>query len=298
LTEEEAQPAIQQSQGQNFRDVFLQSQNMAAEAAAGMKSAWRDIDAATGFGNKLRQLPAFLPDAAVLEAAEAEEHLTRVANTAKRQQQQSEHRPTSILGGFVRTGLTRLAQSVALPDEDPELYKEWKERSAPPPPGPDAVPHLYNKETPPPKPAVHPPHLYNRSDTPKQAPAPPQATAQVIPRLYNKETPKAEPKGTVKAAPELHVPENMTVESSGEAEDGWEDDDGGVDFDDEEFEKAIINNPREHHTPLAATELSTKSKSELEAENWVYDFETDIIPTRKRWINPRPGTRELRALAP
>jgi len=289
---------------------------MAAEAAAGMKSAWRDIEAATGFGNKLRKLPAFLPDAAVLEAAEAEEHRSRIANTAKRQQQ-PEHRPSSILGGFVRTGLSKLAKSVALPDEDPALYEEWKERSAPPPA--ERVPHLYNKETPPPEPAVQPPHLYNRSDTPpKQAPPPqgaaaipllynkdtpppkPQASAQVIPRLYNKETPKVETTATVTSTPSLYVRENMTGESTDKVDDGWNDDVGDVDFDDEEFEIAISDAapPEKHAASLAAVELSTESKSELEAENWVYDFETDIIPTRKRWVNPRPGTRELRALAP
>ena len=30
--------------------------------------------------------------------------------------------------------------------------------------------------------------------------------------------------------------------------------------------------------------------------NWAYDPETDIIPTRKRWINPRPGPRQLTQL--
>ena len=28
-------------------------------------------------------------------------------------------------------------------------------------------------------------------------------------------------------------------------------------------------------------------------KDWVYDPETDIIPTRQRWINPRPGSRVL-----
>jgi hypothetical protein len=53
----------------NFRDRFLQNlqtvlQASAAGALLGMKSAWQDIDAATGFGNKLKHI---LPDTAMTD---------------------------------------------------------------------------------------------------------------------------------------------------------------------------------------------------------------------------------------
>ncbi|GAX21616.1 hypothetical protein FisN_29Hh051 [Fistulifera solaris] len=108
--------------GNNFRDLFLQqSQAVWAQSATGLRSAWKDMDTVTGLSQKL---PRFLPDDVLLEAAAASEH----------QQQQPVQRPSSILEGFVRSGLTKLAQSVALPDEDPSLYTDVPVRIPPPNP--------------------------------------------------------------------------------------------------------------------------------------------------------------------
>jgi hypothetical protein len=108
----------------NFRDIFLQqSQAVWAQSATGLQSAWKDMDSVTGLSQKL---PRFLPNEVLLEAAAASE------------QQQQVQRPTSILGGFVRTGLTKLAQSVALPEEDPSLYTDVMMRPPVPIPPPNS----------------------------------------------------------------------------------------------------------------------------------------------------------------
>ncbi|GAX14843.1 hypothetical protein FisN_29Lh051 [Fistulifera solaris] len=99
--------------GNHFRDLFLQqSQAVWAQSATGLRSAWKDMDSVTGLSQKL---PRFLPNDVLLEAT---------AESEQQQQVQQVQRPSSILGGFVRTGLTKLAQSVALPDEDPSLYTD------------------------------------------------------------------------------------------------------------------------------------------------------------------------------
>lgn len=121
--------------GQDFRDAFLQqSQNMLLNSAEGMHSAWKEFEAVTGLRNKFNQLPGFLP-ADVVQAAEE-------ANPLSPPQQ----RPTSILGGLVRTGFSQLAKKVALPDEDPTVYQDWEEQQRP---SAQAAPRLYHTTTPP-----------------------------------------------------------------------------------------------------------------------------------------------------
>lgn len=151
--EDQFDPLPPQQQEQNFRDRFLQSQNLlqasAAGAVKGMKSAWQDIDAATGFGSKIKNI---LPDTnALVQQAEASEIDVPPPK----------HRPTSILGGFVRS----LAKSVAIPDEE-----EWQ-----PPQARHAV--------------AEPPKLYNIGPEPstngmKESPP-------VLPQLYNRDTKEA-----------------------------------------------------------------------------------------------------------
>ena len=310
-TEDEPQQPQPMMQGQNFRDVFLQSQNRlqatAVGAVDGMKSAWQDFDAATGLGSKLKQLPTFLPDTAVLEAAEEEERLLRTAaHRIQPRQQQQQQRPTSILGGFVRS----LAQSV-LPDEDPTLYQHWKA-----PPLVTPVPQFYNQETPPSKqkPTVlAAPQLYvanldhavsettttNKLKCPSPSvplsgsPTTGQAAPTGIPRLYNKETPPSKPKIAVQAAPQLYMREPAKKVAETAVEDGWDDGSDGIgsevgddiDNDDDAVAVVVLN---QSATPVKVAEDPLK--------NWVYDPVTDIIPTRKRWVNPRHGSRELHSV--
>jgi hypothetical protein len=323
---------------QNFRDVFLQSQNRlqasATNAVIGMKAAWQDFDAATGLQRKWKQLPTLLPDASVWQAAEEaqnEEERQRlhesaaaaasvarqhhsVAQADPRQlvppprQQPQQQRPTSILGGLVRS----LAKSVALPEEDASLYQDWKTTAAPsaatsspaPPaaPVPISIPRLYNQETPPTKPkpplpvalqaqaraaTVEPPskdpagsnseipRLYNTTAAPTTKTAASSSTP-VIPGLYNTETPPsvrkpAVSKGIVGAASALshdHHPNGKTVfdEAAGS---GWDDDDLDLDVE------------------ITPPQPKLQAPDDIDPSTWVYDPETDVIPTRKRWINPR-----------
>jgi hypothetical protein len=340
---EEIPPALAPSpmlqQGQNFRDVFLQSQSVAMEAAAAMKSAWQDIDAATGFGRKMRQLPAFLPDASVLAAAEEEERRTSMARKSREEPVQ---RPTSIIGGFV----SKLAKSVALPDEDPELYQEWNKPSKPLPSSP---PQLYKKA---------PPVLYNASreikDTsPKPTTNMPDDSA--FPRLYKKEAPlfpsehqrpiiqpsvlssqalseasfvspskhdihlpvaetanSGIPNLDRKGTTALLVPETgKNVQSSKpiplkpecfsvtpscrevlpeETPEPIE-----AEFDDQD-KNVLVSNADQ----FASSKTPVQQQSPVhpkQIKGWEYDPVTDIIPTRKRWVHPRPGPRDLSALS-
>ena len=197
-TEQESFAMQQQPQqpGLNFRDAFLQSglQASASDAVDGLKSAWQDLDAATGLGSKFRSLPSFLPDASVLEAAAIAQEEEHRAQQQQNLHQQQQKRPTSILGGLVRS----LAHSVALPDENPDLYQEWsgkdnnsqtKQVST----SVSALPKLYNAETPPTQrkaPVRAEPQLYVPSNEQKETPGP---SVNAIPRLYNKETPPPPP---------------------------------------------------------------------------------------------------------
>lgn len=56
------------------------------------------------------------------------------------------------------------------------------------------------------------------------------------------------------------------------------------------------NGPQEAGDTTTTTTTSTLLLvEELSiAKDWVYDPETDIIPTRIRWVNPRLGRRTLR----
>ena len=142
-----------QEQQLNFRDAFLQQ---SSTLAAGMQTAWNS-------------LPGFLPDQ-VMQAVE-EEHPPHHVPVAPQE------RPTSILGGL----FTKLAKSVALPDEDPSLYQEWQQQQAaaprrpppPPPLPPSAIPQLYRKDD-----AVRPETFAVRPPPP---PPPPRAPLSLPP---------------------------------------------------------------------------------------------------------------------
>lgn len=85
---------------ENARDAFL---NM-----HGIMAAWHDIDKVTGLSQKIQKLPTLLP------------------NVVEEPMSPPQQRPTSILGGFVRSGFTKLAKTVALPEEDDRMYQEWQ----------------------------------------------------------------------------------------------------------------------------------------------------------------------------
>jgi hypothetical protein len=199
----------------HYRDAFLQqSQSFwdnSAAVAVGMKSVLQDIDAVSGLSQKWAALPQLLPSTDLMleqEAAEAAaaahwqhqqqqlqlqqqrppefhhhqqhhhhpmHHGPPVPPQVQRQQQQQQ-RPQSILGGM----LGKLAKAVALPEEDPDMYRDWQQqrqqqRPGVPPPPPAAAatlssgPKLYQRERPPPTPQpprIPPPGAISSSPTP------------------------------------------------------------------------------------------------------------------------------------
>jgi hypothetical protein len=308
-------PPTTNSGNNNFRDLFLQqSQAVWAQSATGLQSAWKEMDTVTGLSQKL---PRFLPDDVLLEAAAASEH----------QQQQPVQRPSSILGGFVRTGLTKLAQSVALPDEDPSLYTDVPMRIPPPNPldrlthGP---PHASSSSNPLDRLTHGSQHARHASsgnplDRLTQMPSNPAPSSQIRVNPLNRLT-HGQFDGTSSSAPinsnpldrltQLHNQQSHTVpinpldrlihqkpsadstvssvlrndepniesdKDKGEVleENGWDDVDD-LDLDDDEMDP-------NHQV--------TKSTADKLPPGYKYNPEDDIIPTRRRWIDPDPGIR-------
>lgn len=309
--------------GLHFRDAFLQqSQTLLQNSAVGFRSALKEIDAVAGISTKLSKFQGFLPED-VMEAADRvqEQPAVHAANP--------EQRPTSILGGFLTSGLNRLAQTVSIPEEDAEYYKEWQTQQQ------QQQQHMArghgSTET--------RPQLYNRpQDNPHSFPRGPQLynqTKEQGPQLYNDQQPsalrhynrteaeltapvdrgqpKAPPFGTVAAhvgqtsSPPLpqtnqyfnERPQNFEVSRprtqvsetnpSGN-EDGWEMDDDDL-FSPDELAAMETKSPWEEQQSNHRNEAPGSSDQDDLLVGWVYDPETDIIPTRKRWINPRPGMR-------
>lgn len=302
----------------NFRDVFLQqSQSIFQNSAVGIKSAWQEIDTVAGFSNKLGRLPRF--DDVMQHAEEAAEAEAQYTSSVQ-------ERPTSILGGF----FGKLAKSVALPDEDPSMYQDWQASAPAGPPAPPVLyscspppsaPRFYNKETPSPQQRPQQPQLYN-----KITPPPPNRPAVQVPKLYH-ETPGRPPRGPPTTPLQIAPPQPPSAPTDisalsrvqppparaflepedddgfePEVEDGWDDD---LDLDDDENESvsapAVPSPPKPHVTeqhiqPVPVKRAPPPIHNE-EYGDWVYNPASDIIPTRKRWVNPRPGSRQLRSFA-
>lgn len=300
---EENEEMMHPMAGPNFRDTFLQqSQNLLQTSAVGMHSAWKEFDSVTGLTTKLNRLPGFLPNDMIREA---DEHHNM--ETAPKQ------RPSSILGGFVRSGLTRLAQKVALPDEDPSLYQEWQP-NVPHNQGPVA-PQLYNRPTEPSRDhheapqsslaasgAAHDQH----TQSPKEVDRPTAASGSQHqmhsnPVLYMPESPPQ----SKAAHDQISFPSTRDTENDLSRFDEPSDNVVGDGWDDEDLDEDLIETTTTHATTMEspATEKTAKrqvdpftpaaSAEEVEA-SWVFDPVTDIMPTRKRWVNPRPGRRTIK----
>jgi hypothetical protein len=76
--------------------------------------------------------------------------------------------------------------------------------------------------------------------------------------------------------------ENVNTPSEAPVGDGWDLDDEDV------FSMDDDKSPAEPSAPTVERPVVDSG--------WVYDPETDIVPTRKRWVNPRPGPRTLNSL--
>jgi hypothetical protein len=305
----------------NFRDTFLQqSQNILLNSADGMQSAWKEFEQVAGIKSKLMNLPGFLPDD-VLNAAEqetftmhAEQQEVRRQVHEQQQQQQQQQRPTSILGGLVRSGFKKLAQQVALPTEDPSIYEDWSSAAGRTEPSMGAsrpVPHHQAKQTP-------QLHLYNK-DTMHS----PRPYSHIAPADDDDDDPRSRvslPKedygstfGSAPPAPSgAQAIATGAVQSSVNAtpslDDGWGDEEDDLFEIEEQVDDGADDgsppNAVDRRTAVASTAaddapLSSKTpaerprylvdESKQAPPGWTYDPTTGIIPTRKRWTNPCPN---------
>ncbi|KAL3945742.1 MAG: hypothetical protein SGBAC_000129 [Bacillariaceae sp.] len=152
-----------------YRDKFMEnSQKLFAQSTMGMKSALQEMESVINIKQKLNLVKRFIPDTGALLAAE-QEAMEFAANRQvqqknmphpgryqpgpppphvgyqqprpppPRQPQAAGNRPQSILGGLMRSGLNKLANSVTLPDDDPAIYGQ----AAP------AVPPVHRQDGPP-----------------------------------------------------------------------------------------------------------------------------------------------------
>ena len=326
------------------RDAFLaklsQTQQFAKDSHAGLSSAWKQIDSVANVSKKmsfLKQGLVKLPTNDVLAAASHEEALAsrhprppppkrepaipaskvvpppppppsnRPPPPPSSDSREPQSRPAPILGGLLRTGWSRLAQTVTLPDEVDTFPNE---------PTP-TVPKLYRPEN---------EGLDNArkalsaqgvsSDGP---PPPPQQTIEKRP------LPLQGPSPIPDAKQDIH----NVIAPEEDFQDGWGDDDLDLDVDDGEDATNIVDEtdkpqppppppPPQRPSQLTAVSTVTALPSKLAQESIPevkdpspsvasrmdvlpqasplsnYNPEDDIVPTRKRWVNPRPGNRQLR----
>ena len=159
-----------------FRDHFVEnSSKLFSQSTQGMKSALQEMGSIVNFQSKFNMVKRFIPDTDVMLAAEQE---AMAMAEAQRQQpafprpppqgpplhafgprppsapSSGGDRPKSILGGMFRTGWSKLAQSVALPDDDPSIYG-----------APSTQPQLYRPNEP------EQPGLYRREEATQPLPS-------------------------------------------------------------------------------------------------------------------------------
>eukprot|EP00533_Pseudo-nitzschia_delicatissima_P003543 CAMPEP_0116096640 /NCGR_PEP_ID=MMETSP0327-20121206/10284_1 /TAXON_ID=44447 /ORGANISM="Pseudo-nitzschia delicatissima, Strain B596" /LENGTH=822 /DNA_ID=CAMNT_0003588347 /DNA_START=20 /DNA_END=2485 /DNA_ORIENTATION=- len=153
-----------------YRDAFLEkSQRFFSLSSEGMKSAFQQMDSVINLKGKMKSISSFIPDTDQMLAAEQEAMAFAEARRIELEQQrqrgpafprppppqgcrdqtQNTHanepkRPKSILGGLVASGWKTLASSVAIPDDDPDIYGEFVPSQ--PPRAPDQQMKFYRKE--------------------------------------------------------------------------------------------------------------------------------------------------------
>lgn len=283
-----------------YRDAFLiQSQSLLQHSARGMKLALQDIDAVVGIGQKLKQIPAFLPTDVIQAAAEQEMPHSPIKN-----------RPTSILGGLVRTGWSKLAQTVKLPEEDPSMYRAYTQP-------PVQHPHDWQQQLVNPTPDWAPSpkgHIAEEALVPTRSSiGGPPPIAEPITRLVPQSTQiKMDEKERVgqrstRLSPAVTTLSGHNIESS--IPPGLSSRSANTvptsDLSEKTGDVKISNSATA--TPSASVantnNVTTRTgmigvtteplKRIIQEPEWVYDPITDIIPTRKRWVNPRPTIKEL-----
>ena len=277
INQDDTAPAVGEMVDMNFRDVFLQqSQNLLLNSADGMHSAWKDFEQVAGLRNKLKILPSFLPD-----------HVVHAASEETMSPPQA--RPTSILGGLVRSGISRLAKQVALPEEDPSLYDGWIQQNQH-----DAQNQLQHHQQ-------HQHQQQNRLDhrtipTPiaaekviggahivRQAPStvsdpPDDEFAHEIVPVEEQSSEQFQSNDL----PLQVLPRGAPAPREEVIEDGWGEEDD-----------LFIGETDGADGPSSVAVPQFLVDEQRIPESWTYDPVTGIIPSRVRWTDPHPGKRVL-----
>jgi hypothetical protein len=123
----------------DIRDRFLQESSAIQRMGTGLQAAWKEVDNVARISDKLKALPSLLPNEDLINAVASAEvgyqnqpdpSVNRVQFPRPPSNENSAaaapfagERPKSVWGGL----FSRIAQSVSLPEEDPDLYEEWRQ---------------------------------------------------------------------------------------------------------------------------------------------------------------------------
>ena len=293
---------VRQHPSDSLRDAFMvklsNTQRFVEASNEGLKGAWKQIDAVANVSSKI----GFVRNAMPSLPSEIEDLHSPVREEA---------RPKSILGGFLSSGFSRLAQTVTEAPTQQEPIQLYQRQPPPPPPMKSSAPPIQSP--------------------PKRKPPPPPAPPQSL-----KVMPPTPPKAQPQPPKPVPVPENEEDDELVEDE-GWGDDD--LDFDEVEestpeppvvetakppppppkpsmtvttlpkakptppLPKTPPKPPPRHRAkrekaqdPKPAPPLKKVDAVHLFPEEDYppkvsplinYNPEDDIIPTRKKWIHPR-----------
>ena len=249
-----------------FRDSFMtqlsKTQQFVEASHTGLSSALRQIDAVANVSSKLNFVGGMLPklQTAPRQVPPPPPPPPRAepppkASTAPPQQPT---RPAPILGGILMSGLSRLANTITLPDE--------------PPPAPEpAFPKLYRtQETP-------------KKQVPQQDPRPGAPTTKP-PRTATIMAPKSALETAAKAQEESQIAETV--------DDGWDDDD---DLDLDDGPETMMKEPDPEPDPAPSTKRNEPKSYEvkpLPAPNTTAAPRSDTNPKSLSTHVPSPPPRK------
>ncbi|KAG7370779.1 hypothetical protein IV203_019349 [Nitzschia inconspicua] len=325
---------LQNAPADIFRDQFLvNSQRFLSQSTQGMKSALDQVDSVINVRGKLQAISNFIPATDTLLEAEREAMElaeARQREMMQRQQQQQQpanaffprphqesqgrpmqveaaNRPKSILGSLIGA----VAQSVALHEEDEaviygavapqqrpahfqrndaKIHYDMSSTSE------TAFPKLYKEEGRPNEveETVPPPTLYRKEESHRKQP-------------LNEDKPfrpyEEEPQLPVATMPFEPLHDDYFQQEEEVVADGWDDDDpleNIIEGEGEVNTETALLTTQQSNTNNDQGKGDTRSEDgwhDVDAADVVVDtYDADIIPTRKRWLNPRPNRPYLYGL--
>ena len=231
----EQQQQQQTSSADAVRDNFLKqlsiTQQMAQQTSTGLSSALRQIDRVANVSIKVSALSKFMPTLPTSADIVAMQDSPMNALRPKPPTARAEtNRPRPILGGFLMSGLSRLANTI-VPGESAHH---------------DEIPSLYQKEQPP---KIHEhPSLYRREDSISAL-----SQKQEVPSLYRSPGPSLSSQLNQQKPPTLYVRPNPLPPPPREnvplyrqpqprqVDDGWDDDNVELNFDDDDNDEPVTS---------------------------------------------------------